>query len=214
MLEDLSWCRNLIRMRSSGFNRQQREPSGRIIVPKWLGSILWFNGPGMVSENWHFQPVPMWDGYFAACVHMEWLVSVVKLTDIGSYLGIRSGEEFRSLWNWFVGGIWKSLEDQLKENLECCKQGSIFDAIEGLEEGVADRESTVMVVLVRFQIEMRTQLGFQLCHSYHTLGKELRYTYPCPKTCSRMSLKVLDGFSVEEILWHSQCSRSRPSALL
>lgn len=59
-----------------------------------------------------------------------------------------------------------------------------------------------MVVLVRFQIEIRTLLGFQLCNLWcYSLGKELRSIYPYPKTLYRLSLKVLGSFLVEEILW-------------
>lgn len=58
----------------------------------------------------------------------------------------------------------------------------MFDAVEGSEVQDAGMKLTAMVVLVGFQIEVRTPLGFQLCHPSHTFGKELRYIYQCPET--------------------------------
>jgi hypothetical protein len=34
----------------------------------------------------------------------------------------------RNLWNCIVGGIWKSLEVETREALECCKQSLMSDS--------------------------------------------------------------------------------------
>jgi hypothetical protein len=46
-----------------------------------------------------------------------------------------------NLWNWFVGGIWKSLEKQAREVLECCKQSLMSDSDGSSEDQNADKNA-------------------------------------------------------------------------
>lgn len=43
---------------------------------------------------------------------------------------------FISLWNWFGGGVWKGLEVQASEALECRKQSLVGNSVQNSEDRV------------------------------------------------------------------------------
>jgi hypothetical protein len=48
---------------------------------------------------------------------------------------------FRSLWNWFIRTIWKSLEKGDRESLECCKQSLMGNSSGSSEDQSANRNT-------------------------------------------------------------------------
>jgi hypothetical protein len=75
--------------------------------------------------------------------------------------------------------VWKRVKKPLV--LVCRRNWESLRSCRMLEAELSG--GSVMVVLVRFQIEIRTLLELQLCNLWcHSLGKELRSIYADPKT--------------------------------
>jgi hypothetical protein len=96
---------------------------------------------------------------------------------------------FRSLWNLFVGEIWKSLEMWSREALECLKQSLMGDFIGNSEDHKASINADSKCMLMTFQMETRTLLGIELEGTCVPFWHRTYLHFVCAlRLCVRLSL--------------------------
>lgn len=90
---------------------------------------------------------------------------------------------FRSLWYWFVGGVWQVLEIQADEALECCKLNLMGDSGQTSEEHNVDYSAAGKDQAQ----EISTGKKDSICrctpdHVYYALVENLSAFGSCPET--------------------------------
>jgi hypothetical protein len=98
---------------------------------------------------------------------------------------------FRRLWNWFMGGIQKSLEMWCREALGFCKLSFFGNSGGSSDDQNASRNVRIKGRLMGFQMGMRTLLGTGLEAVCVILCKEFSTFCLCPETSNRLNLKVM-----------------------
>jgi hypothetical protein len=63
---------------------------------------------------------------------------------------------FRSLWNWFVGGVLKNLEMWTREALKCYKQSLVVLVMGAQKTRMPVETWSVRITLMKFQMETWT----------------------------------------------------------
>jgi hypothetical protein len=82
---------------------------------------------------------------------------------------------FRRLWNWFMGGIQKSLEMWCREALGFCKLSLFGNSGGSSDDQNASRNVRIKGRLMGFQMGMRTLLETELEAIHVTFGKEFAF---------------------------------------
>jgi hypothetical protein len=101
----------------------------------------------------------------------------------------------QSLWNWLVGGIWKSLEKQAKERPECCKQSITDESGEDTEDQNAGRHMNSKCSARQVSDGNRDYWGLDSGHScYVRQRNRIPFVYAL-RLCGRLSSKVMTSFS-------------------